>query len=326
MVTPLITKVIEGVETIIAPSTAEDKSQKMLDLKARSTLLMGIPNEHQLKFNSIKDAKSLLQAIEKSSEVLDQTFDRLQKLISQLEIRGESISKEDVNQKFLRSLSPEWNTHTIVWRNKPEFQVNTVNYSNIDNLSNAVICAFLASQPSSPQLVNEDLKQIHPDDLEKMDLKWKMVMLTMRAIRILIKIGRRLTINGNETIGFDKSNVKCYNCQKRGHFARDYRAPRHQDNKQKETIRRNVPVETPTSIALVSCDGLGLGYNAVPPPYTGNLMPLKPDLSGLEKIVNEPIVTWVSCDGLGGYDWSDQAEEGQNYALMAYISTSSDSK
>ncbi|GJR33142.1 hypothetical protein Tco_1109374 [Tanacetum coccineum] len=124
-------KLVEGVETIIAPTTAEEKAQRMLELKARSTLLMGIPNEHQLKFNSIKDAKSLLQALEKrfrgnvatkktyrnllkqqyenftasSSEVLDQTFDRLQKLISQLEIHGESISQEDVNQKFLRSLS-----------------------------------------------------------------------------------------------------------------------------------------------------------------------------------------------------------------------------
>ncbi|GKD17987.1 hypothetical protein Tco_1207145, partial [Tanacetum coccineum] len=78
--------------------TAEEKAQRRLELKARSTLFMDIPNEHQLKFNSIKDAKSLLQA------VLDQTFDRLQKLISQLEIHGESISQEDVNQK---SLSPE---------------------------------------------------------------------------------------------------------------------------------------------------------------------------------------------------------------------------
>ncbi|GJV54324.1 hypothetical protein Tco_1450065 [Tanacetum coccineum] len=62
---PLITKVVEGVETTIAPTTAEEKAQRRLELKARSTLLMGIPNEHQLKFNSIKDAKSLLQAIKK---------------------------------------------------------------------------------------------------------------------------------------------------------------------------------------------------------------------------------------------------------------------
>nr|GEX51466.1 hypothetical protein [Tanacetum cinerariifolium] len=64
------TQVIEGVETTIAPTTAKEKAQRMLELKARSTLLTGIPNEHQLKFNSIKDAKSLLQAVEKSSSPL----------------------------------------------------------------------------------------------------------------------------------------------------------------------------------------------------------------------------------------------------------------
>ncbi|GJR26157.1 retrovirus-related pol polyprotein from transposon TNT 1-94 [Tanacetum coccineum] len=148
---------------------------------------MGIPNEHQLKFNSIKDAKSLLQAVKKSSEVLDQTFDRLQKLISQLEIHGESISQEDVNQKFLRSL-----------------------------------------QPNSPQLDNEDLQQIHPDDLKEMDLRWQMAILTMRERRFLKNTRRKLIVNGNETIGFDKN---------------------------RENTRRVVPVEITTSNALVSCDG-----------------------------------------------------------------------
>ncbi|GKE24659.1 hypothetical protein Tco_1436171, partial [Tanacetum coccineum] len=107
---PLVTKVVEGVETTIIPSTAEEKAQRRLELKARSTLLTGIHNEHQLKFNSIKDTKSLLHAIKKrfggnaatkktqmnllkqqyenftasTSEVLDQTFDRLQKPINQL--------------------------------------------------------------------------------------------------------------------------------------------------------------------------------------------------------------------------------------------------
>ncbi|GKC33526.1 putative ribonuclease H-like domain-containing protein [Tanacetum coccineum] len=157
---PPITKVVEGVETTIAPTTAKEKEQRRLELKARRTLLMVIPNEHQLKFNFIKDAKSLLQAVKKrfggnattkktqgnllkqqyenftasSSEVLDQTFDRLQKLISQLEIHGERISQEYVNQKFLRSLSPEWNTHTIVWRNKPEIDTLSMDdlYNNLN--------------------------------------------------------------------------------------------------------------------------------------------------------------------------------------------------
>ncbi|GKA15862.1 ribonuclease H-like domain-containing protein [Tanacetum coccineum] len=117
-----------------------------------------------------------------------------------------------------------------------------------------------------------------------MDLRWKMAMLTMRARRFLKNKGRKLTINGNEYVGFDKSKVECYNCHKKGYFAKECRSPSNQDYKNKESIRRTVPVETSTSTVL------------------------------------------VSCDGLGGYDWSDQAEEGPNYALMAYSSSSSNSE
>nr|GEV75142.1 hypothetical protein [Tanacetum cinerariifolium] len=202
-----------GVETIIAHATAEEKAQIRLELKARSTSLMGIPNEHQLKFNSIKDAKSLLQAIEKS-------------------------------------------------------------------------------QLNSPQLDNEDLQQIYPDDLEEMDLRWEIAMLTIRARRFLKNTGRKFSMNGNENIGFDKSKVKYYNYHKRGHFTRECRAPRSQDTKNKESTKRIVPMETPASATLVSCDGLG-GYNAVLPPYIENFMPPKSDLSfsGLEEFVNEPTVS-----------------------------------
>nr|GEY71825.1 hypothetical protein [Tanacetum cinerariifolium] len=157
-------------------------------------------------------------------------------------------------------------------------------------------------QPNSLQLDNEDLQQIHLDDLKEMDLRWQMGMLTMSARRFLKNTRIKFSMNGNETIAFDKYKLKCYNCHKRGHFARECRAPRNQENKNKESIRRNVPVETTASSALVSCDGLGgcqivdkcktsLGYNAVPPPYTGNFLPPKPDLSGLQEFVNESIVS-----------------------------------
>ncbi|GKB59727.1 hypothetical protein Tco_0915913 [Tanacetum coccineum] len=84
--------------------------------------MMGIPNEHQLKFNSIKDAKKLLEAVEKRFEMLDQTFNRLQKLVSQLDLLDEKLSQEDVNQKLLKSLLPEWNTQALLWRNKVELE------------------------------------------------------------------------------------------------------------------------------------------------------------------------------------------------------------
>nr|GEY98042.1 ribonuclease H-like domain-containing protein [Tanacetum cinerariifolium] len=226
--------VVEGVTIDVPITTAKEKAQRILEVKARSTLMMGISNEHQLKFNSIKDAKNLLEDVEKRLEMLDQAFNRLQKLVSQLELLEEKLSQEDVNQKLLRSLSPEWNTHVVVWRNKAVLDTMSMDdlYKNL-----------------------KDLEQIHPDDIDEMDLRWHMAMLTMRARRFLKKTRRKLSVNVNESIGFDKSNVKCYNCHKRGHFARECRAPRNQDNKHKKSSRRSVPMETSTSIALMSCRG-----------------------------------------------------------------------
>nr|GEY20108.1 ribonuclease H-like domain-containing protein [Tanacetum cinerariifolium] len=102
---------------------------------------------------------------------------------------------------------------------------------NMDTLSNAVIYSFFASQSNSPQLDNDDLKQIDVDDLDEIDLKWKIAMLT----------------------------VECYNCHRKGHFARECRSPKDtRRNGAVEPQRRNVPVETTTSNALVSqCDGVG---------------------------------------------------------------------
>nr|GEX09436.1 putative ribonuclease H-like domain-containing protein [Tanacetum cinerariifolium] len=114
--------VVDGVVQAITPTTAEQRLAKKNELKASGTLLMALPDKHQLKFNIHKDAKSLMEAIEKSSKSLDQIHDMLQKLISKLEILGESLSQEDINLKFLRSLPSEWRTHTLIWRNKANLE------------------------------------------------------------------------------------------------------------------------------------------------------------------------------------------------------------
>ncbi|GJX51705.1 hypothetical protein Tco_0278550 [Tanacetum coccineum] len=199
---PPITKVIKGVETIIAPTTAEEKVQK----EAAEKRFGGNAATKKTQRSLLKQQYENFTT--SSSEVSDQTFDRLQNIISQLEIHGESISQEDMNQKFLRSLSPEWNTYTIVWRNKPE--IDTL---SLDDLYNNL---KIYEPESTKQSIidNEDLQQIHPDDLEEMDLRWQMAMLTMRAMRFLKNTRRKFSVNGTETIGFDKSKVECYNYHK----------------------------------------------------------------------------------------------------------------
>nr|GEV89429.1 putative ribonuclease H-like domain-containing protein [Tanacetum cinerariifolium] len=228
------TRVVDSVVQPIAPTTAEQRLAKKNELKARGNLLMSFPDKYQLKFNIHKDAKSLMVAIKRprrnkadlENQSLDDLFNNLK--IYEAEVKSLSSNSHTIqNISFVSSQNTN-STNKSVSAVTSVFAASTKPSAsilpNVDNLSDAVIYSF-ACQSNSPQLNNDDLKQIDADDLEEIDLKWQMAMLTMRARR-------------------------------RGHFARECRLPR--DTRNKDTQRRNVPVETITSNALVSqCDGVG---------------------------------------------------------------------
>nr|GEU63312.1 hypothetical protein [Tanacetum cinerariifolium] len=260
-------------------TTVKEKAQRRLVVKARSTLMMGIPNEHQLTFNSIKDAKKLLEAIETrfsgnaatkktqrnllkqqygnftapSSEMLDQTFDRLQKLVSQLELLEdklleEKISQEDVNQKSLRSLLPEWNTRVVVWRNKADLDTMSIDdpYNNL-KVTNGTV--NIAQPVNTAQAVNT------AHGVSTASTQVNAAYLT--NIDNLSDVSNQADEGPNYAhIAFSSSSSNSEivnNCKK----------------------------------------GLGCeNYNAVPPPYIGNFMPSTPDLSftGLDEFVNKLVV------------------------------------
>nr|GEV84175.1 ribonuclease H-like domain-containing protein [Tanacetum cinerariifolium] len=225
---------------LFAPTTAEQWLARKNKLKARGTLLMALPDKHQLKFNSHKDDKTLMEATEKRFGGNTETKKVQKTLLKQQFENFTHSSSEDVNLKFLRSVPSEWKTHTLIWINKVDLEEQS-----LDDLFNSLKIfetkvkqssypgttsqnlAFVSSTPTdstTDSFDNEDLKLIDVDDLKEMDLRWQIAMLTIRARRFLQKTGRNIGANGPTSMGFDMSKVECYNCHMKGHFTRECRS------------------------------------------------------------------------------------------------------
>nr|GEW26111.1 putative ribonuclease H-like domain-containing protein [Tanacetum cinerariifolium] len=275
--------------------------------------MTGISNENQLKFNSIKDAKQLLEAVEKrfgrnaatkktqrnllkqqyekltasSSEMPGQTFDRLQKLVSQLELLDEKLSLDDVNQKLLRSLSPEWNTYVVVWRNKADLYTMSMHdlYNNL-KVYEPEVKGMSSSRSSTQNMAFVSSSNNNTSSTNR-------VVNTAQAVNTANEVSTASTqVNASYSTNIvnlsDAVICALFTSQPNSpqliHEDLECKALRNQDNNDKESSKRSVPIETSTSIAL------------------------------------------VLCDSLSGYDWSDQAEEGPNYVLMDFSSSSSGSE
>nr|GFA46720.1 hypothetical protein [Tanacetum cinerariifolium]GFA46737.1 hypothetical protein [Tanacetum cinerariifolium] len=212
---PVPTRIVEGVVQAVAPTIAEQKLARKNELKARGTLLMALPDKHELKFNSHKDAKTLMRAIEKrfkgntetkkvqktllkqqfenfigsSLESLDQIHDKLQKLVSQLEIHGADLEEQSLDDLFnslkiyetkvKHSSSTGTTTQNLAFVSSSNTDSTTDSVSVVASVS--VVCAELpvSSLPNVDSLSNA----IDVDDLEEMDLRWQIAMLTMRTRR-----------------------------------------------------------------------------------------------------------------------------------------------
>ncbi|GJV68300.1 ribonuclease H-like domain-containing protein [Tanacetum coccineum] len=394
-----------------APKTAKQLAAKRNQERVKSILLLAIPDEYLLKFHNVADAKSLWEAIKSrfggneeskkmqknvlkhqfenfstaSNESLDKAYDRFQKLISQLEVHGAPISKEDINQKFLRSLPPSWNQIALIMRNKPDIDEIDIDdlYNNLrvyedemkrssSSTSTSQNLAFLSSENTSS--TNEvstasgdfgvstagGISQIDEDDLKELDLRWQVAMLTVRVRKFIQKTGRNMDFKEKRHVSLDKSKIECYNCHRKGHFARECRSGRNQGKRSYgDNGRSNAPTNESSSQALVAQDGLG-GYDWSNDFYWISQLVLEPRGSDLGLLSSQAAsegsrhftnltskhMDWftagygesnaptnesssqalVAQDGLVSYDWSNDFEvEPVNYALMAISSSSSSS-
>ncbi|GKB84376.1 ribonuclease H-like domain-containing protein [Tanacetum coccineum] len=294
-----------GIETEVPPKTTQALLKRQRERKAKNILILAIPDEYQLRFHGIKDAMSLWVAIKSrfggnveskkmqktvlkqqfenfsvsDTEGLDKAYDRFQKLISLLELHGASVSNKDANQNFLRALPSSWNNIALIIRNKDGIDDLDI-YDLYNNLklfeadikgssgsnSNSQNVAFLFVEDTSSSNEVNTANDVSTASGHNSQGQAYSSSYTDDLI---------FSFFANQSNSFDKTKVECFNYHRRGHFARECRAPRNQGNRNgdagyrsRENTRRIVLVETSDALvvqdnALIVQDGLGYDWSYI---------------------------------------------------------------
>ncbi|GJR62045.1 ribonuclease H-like domain-containing protein [Tanacetum coccineum] len=298
-----ITTDTQGQIKVLPLRTAKEIVARERERKARTTLLMALPEDHLAKFHKMTDAKEMWDAIKSRFGGNDESK-KMQKYILKQQFKGFSVSNSRRLHKAMKvfendvkgSTASPSSTQNVAFVSKNTISTNDVSTAyGVSNPSGhnsqyeqTSSYSLLANQSSCPQLDHEDLEQLDEFDLEEMDLKWQVAMISMRMKKFYKKTGRKLQFDAKEPVGFDKTKVECYNCHKTGHFARECRTKGNQDTKRRDA------------------------WNS------GNK-------DGRRSGKQEDSKSLVTIDG-EGVDCTSHSEEEEDYALMACNSSGSDTE
>ncbi|GJV38428.1 putative ribonuclease H-like domain-containing protein [Tanacetum coccineum] len=290
---------------LLPPTTADKHIAVQRESKVRTTLLQSISDDHVADFHYMDDARDIWNAVKarfggnaeskkmrksmlkqefsefriSEAEGLHKGYDRMQKILSQLNQLKAKPEDEDINLKFLRALPSSWSqvaltlktkgglellsqstgpsqsafvgttsaskkmsyadspsytssTSKVSYAESPSFSSSTT-YSapssskarslSSSNVLQDVLHSFVAKTELEQQVAYEDFEQIDKLDLEEMDIKWKMAMLSVRVNKFEKKAGRKIEFDKKEAARFNKKAVRCYKCLQKGYFARECR-------------------------------------------------------------------------------------------------------
>ncbi|GJV86166.1 ribonuclease H-like domain-containing protein [Tanacetum coccineum] len=229
--------------------TTKEKVQKNNDMKARSMLLMALPNEHLLTFNQYKDAKTLFAAIQTRFGGNEATKKTQKTLLKKMYENFSAPSTESLDSIFkrLQKIKSALNgyTHVVVEELNPD--LDTISFDDLYN---------------NFKIVKQEVKGT------LVLLTLKLTLLALKLALLVLKFFKNnwsecITINGSDTDGYDKFKVECFNCYKMRHFARECRGPRNQDNRNmnQDNSRRTVNVEEISFEAMLAIDGAGFDWS-----------------------------------------------------------------
>ncbi|GJT65251.1 ribonuclease H-like domain-containing protein [Tanacetum coccineum] len=254
-----------------APKTSLAANARRNNEKALNILLSAIPDRHLLSFHDAVDARTLWLAI-KARFGGNEASKKMQKNLLKQQFETFTIgSREELDSAYESSqniafLSTEVKGSTLKqstadpdniskgYTQATSSKVKTA--PNYDSHSDEIICSFFSQQASMPTTHDdEDLLQIDEDAMEEIDIRWQVAMITARIRKFMRKTGRPIDLKPKNGITFDKSKIECFNCQKLGHFARECRFAKYQENRANgRQEKKIVAIEDPNSKALVATD------------------------------------------------------------------------
>nr|GEW01651.1 ribonuclease H-like domain-containing protein [Tanacetum cinerariifolium] len=283
---------------VLPPKTAKEVVARERERKARTIFLMALPEDHLEKFHKMADAKEMWEGIKSRFRGNDESKKMQKYLLKQQfeEIHGAGVSHKDANQNFLRSIPSSWSQVALIMRTKPgldtlsfkdlynnlrvferDVKGTTASLTNTQNVmfvssentssTNDINTTYSVSSPSVSKSQKEGSSsytdEINDVDMEEIDLKWQMAMISMRLKKFHKRTGRKLQFDTRDPAGFDKTKVECFNWHKIGYFVRDCRAKGNQDSKRRDVgyngnkTRDNgrIPTYQDDSKDLVTIDG-----------------------------------------------------------------------
>ncbi|GKB93137.1 putative ribonuclease H-like domain-containing protein, partial [Tanacetum coccineum] len=211
---------------ILPPVSGKEHIVVQREKKARTILLQSLPEDHMADFHHLDDARDIWLAVKARFGGNDESKKMRKSMLKKEFLEFRVSESEGLHKGVVDKFKMIIEFHLIRCKARQKngrlvAQVMIKSPTASSNVMENVLHSFVAESDPQQQITYEDFDQIGKLDLEELDIKWQMAMLSVRINRFEKKAGRKMKFNNKDAARFDKKKVKCYKCSELGHFARE---------------------------------------------------------------------------------------------------------